>query len=371
MSEIDFRYVLTGAIREDEYAQLLSSRKLWPVNADVEQNWSGRGQHVKFEPSEQHLINGILHLNEQLGSTSTAVVQSVKCRRILLARKTILCGKKMPRHVAIEEVSHLTRLSHAHILRVIGTYVKGRELSILLYPVAEYNLEGFFEKFHNTPSQSNSWLCMCHSGLKLYFCLSSALLCIHRSLTKHMDIKPQNILMRKTSEKGYYNAYIADFGIARSYATSEEIETDGRTSFTKRYAAPEVVRQETRGLSADVFSLGCVFLEIFSTFHSPNIRFRTQSALQTVFTANADGDLSYQANIAGLQAHLASLVKEFSHLKLNLVMIRRMLNSKPQERPTAEELVTFFEERPCCTPGPLQLQVMDDVQSEEVIEPNA
>lgn len=34
--------------------------------------------------------------------------------------------------------------------------------------------------------------------------------------------------------------------------------------FTRWYAAPEVVECETRGLAADIFSLGCGFVEIYS-----------------------------------------------------------------------------------------------------------
>jgi hypothetical protein len=128
---------LTNAFRDDSYAQLLESQKLWPVDPLVELNWSGRGQHVLFQKDEQTLLNDILEVRDNLSSTRTAVAQSVKCRRILLARKTITCSKQtMTKEEAITEVSHLTGLNHAHILRIIGTYVKGHELSILLYPVA-------------------------------------------------------------------------------------------------------------------------------------------------------------------------------------------------------------------------------------------
>ncbi|KAH6868631.1 hypothetical protein BKA58DRAFT_459516 [Alternaria rosae] len=117
----------------DEYAQLPRTQKLWPVDPMVEQNWSERGQHAKFEKDEQSLINSILEVQDDLGSTCTDTVQSVRCRRILLVRKTITCGKHtMAKEEAVKEVTHLTRLNHAHILRDIGTYVKTRHLSILL-----------------------------------------------------------------------------------------------------------------------------------------------------------------------------------------------------------------------------------------------
>jgi hypothetical protein len=107
------------------------------------------GNLPNFRRMSRNYSTKILEVQENLGSTRTAIVQSVKCRRIFMARKTITCGKQtMTKIEAIEEVSHLTRLNHAHILRIIGTYVKGRELSILLYPVAEYNL-GLSSKLSN------------------------------------------------------------------------------------------------------------------------------------------------------------------------------------------------------------------------------
>jgi serine/threonine protein kinase len=275
----------------------------------MEQNWSGRGQHVRFEKDEQKLINEILEPLENLGSTKTAIVQSVKCRRILLARKTIFCGKQtMTKEEAIAEVAHLTRLDHAHIVRIIGTYVKGRELSILLYPVAEYNLESFFEKYLASCHGPSRNILMQRSSRRFCSCLSSAVRYIHRNLTKHMDIKPQNILVRKSAEYDYH-LFIADFGIARSYATPEDIETDGKTSFSKRYAAPEVVKQDLRGLSADIFSLGCVFVEIYSTFRWPGY---CTDIIQELLESNNMGDTSYQANIHALQLLLGRLCRRLS-----------------------------------------------------------
>jgi serine/threonine protein kinase len=345
--------------REDEYAQLLQSRRLWPVDPKEEQDWSGRGQHAKFQKNEQGLINSILEVEDNLGSTRTAVVQSVKCRRILLARKTITCGKQtMTREEAIAEVSHLTRLNHAHIVRVIGTYVKGRELSILLYPVADYNLETFLDKYRATPENSDMWWNMACSGNNFYRCLSSAVRCIHHNLTKHMDIKPQNILIRRIYEHRY-SPYIADFGIARSYKTPKDIETDGRTSFTKRYAAPEVVNQGLRGLPADIFSLACVFLEMVSIYFIKNTRSAWEDGLQAIFDSNVLGDTSYQANARHLQLYLRGYLASwtnFSYSSGGLIMLIRMLDDDPRVRPTAEDLVTFFGELPCCTTGSVEFQ---------------
>jgi serine/threonine protein kinase len=352
-------------IRGDEFAQLLQSQKLWPVDPSIEQDWSGRGQHAVFEKHEQKLINDILEVQDTLGSTRTAVVQSVRCRRILLARKSITCGKRtMTKEEAIAEVAHLTRLSHAHIIRVIGTYVKDRELSILLYPVAESNLEVFLETLRTACSGDARRCDNCFAAEKFYGCLSSAVSYLHRELTKHMDIKPQNILIVKTPADSCKRPLIADFGIARTYRSAEETETDGWTSFTKRYAAPEVVKQESRGLPADIFSLGCVFLEIIDAAyrHHDDIRksLSREKLLQVVLDANPQGDSSYQANINALQARLTPDAFKFGIWYINppVATILTMLNSDPKDRPTAEELSSVFGKDVCCDSGAPRLQAI-------------
>jgi serine/threonine protein kinase len=359
---------LIAVIREDEFAQLLQSQQLWPVDPSVEHNWSDRGQHVAFQKHEQGLINRILEVQETLGSTRTAVVQSVKCRRILLARKSITCGlRTMTKKEAVAEVAHITRLNHAHIIRVIGTYVKGAELSILLYPVADENLETFLER---TPTQFS----IAHSIAlySLYGCLSSAVHYIHLSLTKHMDIKPQNILIVKTHSTPYVKTFISDFGIARAYQSPEDIETDGWTSFTKRYAAPEVVKQEFRGLPADIFSLGCVFLEILQAqdrsstiaahaYHSSSNINVPNNWLQALLKTNPQGDASYQGNIGVLQNHLTSRhspERRLTGIEKHVSMISMMLNFNPKDRPAADNLVSVFGEKPCCKSGAILLEAV-------------
>lgn len=67
------------------------------------------------------------------------------------------------------------------------------------------------------------------------------------------------------SDAGPYKIYFTNFGISRAYASMEESETEDPTSFTRAYAALEVVLQEIRGLSVDIFSMGCVYGEMLAT----------------------------------------------------------------------------------------------------------
>jgi len=132
-------------------------------------------------------------------------------------------------------------------------------------------------------------------------CLAYAVYYIHLKATKHMDIKPKNLLMRdmcstKTEYDLPYKIYIADFGIFRVYGTALESDTGSPTPSTRAYAAPEVVAQETRGLSADIFSLGCVFIEMLATLATNNHGSDCRPILIDIRTSNPYSDGSFQAN---------------------------------------------------------------------------
>jgi serine/threonine protein kinase len=73
-----------------------------------------------------------------------------------------------------------------------------------------------------------------------------------------MDIKPQNVLVRQFDFRSY-KVYIADVDIARAYKSSADSETGPPVAYTRTYAAPEVIEQDKRDFSADIFSLGSVF----------------------------------------------------------------------------------------------------------------
>lgn len=325
-------------------------------NAYEELNWSGRGQHAEYEVQEKTQIP--LASEGIIGHSATAIVDKVKCRRIYLARKTIRCSVRIKRNDAAVEVEHLQKLRHTHIIRIVGTYVVGNELAILLYPVAEWNLETFLEEKPLSIRDHDDGL----TGLLACFpCLANAVEFLHANTVKHMDIKPQNILIK--SIQRHVKVFLADFGIARSYTTAAEAETDSLTPFTRRYAAPEVVAQERRGLGADIFSLGCVLTEVLSHFRqnasprSPIRDFWDASVLhlyhaeKNAFHPSEIRNFSYSSNIDKLVSFLRepscfstrSWIDHGHPETLGFLggirgLLIRMLSPTPSLRPSAQEV---------------------------------
>ena len=96
-------------------------------------------------------------------------------------------------------------------------------------------------------------------------CLASGLAFIHQQTIRHKDIKPQNILIHHGS------VMYTDFGLSYDFGDSGQSTTTGLVQgLTRRYCAPEVAASGNRNSKSDIFSLGCVYLEILDTL-SPGI----------------------------------------------------------------------------------------------------
>jgi serine/threonine protein kinase len=325
---------------EDYYEGLRRQDLLLPL--DEELNWSGKGQHVIFEPNESVPLIMI----SRLGSSYTATVDKVLCKRIALARKTVRCPHKWKAQDALQEVYHMQNLRHFHIVQLVGTYLQGRRFSILMYPAADCHLKDFLEHASYLKNDPGFQLDHVH---RLSFlasslsCLASAITYVHDHTTKHMDIKPQNILVKSTRHSPpTWRVYLADFGLSRSFEPGDQSQTDGHASRTPQYCSPEVFEGETRGRSADIFSLGCVFLEILTVYSGNDLdEFADyRRKLDTSFHANLDGindwiDLTLHPSISKPGVHSGELLDL-------LKTIRNMVDREPSRRPTAQQLRQFF-----------------------------
>ena len=168
---------------------------------------------------------------------------------LICARKTCDKPSSAPRRAFFGEVQIIQKLHHRHVVEVLGSYSRGRMSTILLLPVADGDLGIFTEHLdHDSCAQVDLLI-------KWTACLAEGLRYIHSKNVKHKDVKPRNLLFH-----GENNLY-TDFGIAHEIEGNLSA-TFGSTGHTRRYSAPELGGGDARSRSADVFSLGCVFLEM-------------------------------------------------------------------------------------------------------------
>lgn len=97
---------------------------------------------------------------------------------------------------------------------------------------------------------------------RVYGCLAGAVQYLHENDIRHKDLKPRNILPDRKD-----GLFVTDFGISRDCTDASTSVTNGIERGTYKYCAPEVARYEPRGRAADIYSLGCVFLEMTTVYH--------------------------------------------------------------------------------------------------------
>lgn len=219
------------------------------------------------------------------------------------------------------EVNILRRLSpHPHIIRAFATWACGRELGIILTPVADGgDLACYLQTILDLGNPPTTEQCTVLN--QAFGCLASGLAFIHKQTIRHKDIKPQNILIHQDC------VIYTDFGIALDTSQLDNTTTDGTAqAFTFRYCAPEVAQSDKRNRKSDVFSLGCVFTDILSVLE-PQIRLPQlgRTAYHNI-TEDLQDVLSYSKQASPQRSQLF-------HACLN------MLERRPQDRISAEELV--------------------------------
>ncbi len=120
--------------------------------------------------------------------------------------------------------------------------------------------------------------------LQLFTKLCRAVAHAHRQLIVHRDLKPSNVLVQSDGEPR-----LLDFGIARLLEPGDPERTATVQRFlTQDFAAPELLRGESAGTSADVFALGLILFELLT-----GLRYRA---------VHADHDITLRPS-AALTAH--------------------------------------------------------------------
>ena len=287
-----------------------------------------RGEHYDLSEGEKvpfvHirvLGHGGFGLVEEVRSIMTSEV---------FARKTIKNeideSLAEVREKFLNEVRIIQRLSnHRHIVKVFASYTIGRELGVLIEPVADGgDLHSFLRGIQD--AKSPHALLSIHEAIltKAFGCLLSGLAYMHKYNIRHKDIKPKNILIHQGS------VLFTDFGASFDSSLLSGSTTAGQPGpMTRRYCAPEVADWESRNAASDVFSLGCIFIEILRTLEPKHS--------QTLKVAG-----EYHREIETILSTLRSVSFGWSLFPLTTIILL-MLRRDPVERGTSGSILNILQ----------------------------
>jgi serine/threonine protein kinase len=245
-------------------------------------------------------------------------------RKSVVRRHTELSTSSRMIHLK-NELSILRQLSHPNLVKLVGAYTDEEHSHIIMTPVADQNLADFMR----TPDQNRP-----HFFMEWISNLNSALAYLHEKEVKHLDIKPQNILVKGV------RVLLADFGTAKSFF-NEHTKHSQEMAVTPMFCAPETAKYGRQDYSADIFSLGCVFSEMITRHLGLSLRdfenFRSE-----------DGNRAFHLTLTETRVWIqqlkkAALAPRVSNCPEQLCSnIYSMLEEEPSCRPRAQDLYILF-----------------------------
>lgn len=313
--------------------------------------WVLGGQHQILDRGRP---DQLFERTENLGQGSIGFVGEVKFRNVTMGivRKRVFLRKGRPgevmKKIVDNEVNVLRSLRHIHIVRLISTYedvsTKGiASVSILMSPVGDLDLEHFLSEVEAQGLETRHTHCI---WLRSWFsCLASALTYIHSQGIRHEDIKPSNIIHRGN------RIFFTDFSSSTRFRLGEITSTESQARTSALYAAPETRTDpsndrlvQLHSSRSDVFSLGCVFLEMLTVISGSSV-----DSLHSFcrFRLNPRSDFGYHHSLPALDVWFAGphIAMGPAYCRIYRQIIKPMLSRDRKSRPEAEATLSSLQEK--------------------------
>ena len=338
---------------ETKYASAVLVRSVVPIPQDL----YFQKQYQSDEELGLQWVRNVRHW-----SHSTLDVVMGQGYPHLLARKRVTAWNNDEGFAcAKNEAEILREVKHRHIVTLYGTYRQGDLYALLFEPAATFDLRSYLELAELEEIRPRDLPIDIPLLFSSFGCLASALACLHAAGYDHGDIRPKNVLIHndrvflskfslglKTQTGGTAGSssnlhrFIDLFG-RLGLGRQTESDISNNSSYPRptetgvgQYKPPEwkVTQPICVGQPpADIFSLGCVFLEIYTVLQRRRVRdFKN-------FRADKDGKTAYRDTLPKTLEWLSTLdTDEYESKERFQEILRRMIDPDPRQRPSAQEV---------------------------------
>lgn len=265
--------------------------------------------HIDKDNELGHGTFGQVLKAEWLPSAGQKVAASFKCFAIKQIPKQHSLVKSFKNECRNLEKSEKRR--HSHIVNFHASFTDEENFGFIMSPVADSTLKDLLEKSRESSSiipQGER-----ASLFEAYGCLLDAIRHLHDKLKmRHCDLKPSNILWCRRDD--HFHVRLCDLGISYAWDSPQDESTDQNQRGTKKYKAPEVHKSQkgiegtTHNRLVDIFSLGCIFLEMHAILTS-----RTLDQMARDITDNEKrfhDDWTYAQSLTRIRKWLGDLAQD-------------------------------------------------------------
>lgn len=160
----------------------------------------------------------------------------------------------------IQEARAIAALDHPHIIRIFSFHADEE-----LYLVMEYVPGGSLREYLKRLQTEDKYIEITEAVVLIRH-LAAALNYAHNQGMIHRDVKPDNVLLKRTTASGEgsirFNALLTDFGLAK-LADNAIVQTAGHNPMgTLPYMPPEQIRGEGMDGRTDLYALGILMYEL-------------------------------------------------------------------------------------------------------------
>ena len=226
-------------------------------------------------------------------------------------------SSKDARNDFIKEAIHMSQFNHPNILTLLGVCFDKEPLCLIFEYMDLGDLNNYLRK--NAISSSRSSSCLTSQQLvDMAINIAAGLEYLALRRFVHRDLATRNCLV---NEKLFVK--ISDFGLSKDVYSRDYYKLGDKSVLPIRWMPPEAILFSTFSAQSDVWSLGIVLWEIFSSGTQPYCALSNEEVVERITNRHV------------LRCP-SGCPKDLYHLMV------RCWTSEPNERPTASEVYTYL-----------------------------